>query len=51
MFNKFDSGYDVFIVFDVIGMGLNLNIKRVIFMIMFKFDGSEMRKLAGFEMR
>jgi ATP-dependent RNA helicase SUPV3L1/SUV3 len=51
LFNKPDSGYDVLIASDAIGMGLNLNIKRVIFTTMSKFDGSEMRKLAGPETR
>ena len=51
LFNKPDSGYDVLIASDAIGMGLNLNIKRVIFTTMSKFDGSEMRKLAAPETR
>ena len=49
LFNKEDSGYDVLIASDAIGMGLNLNIKRVIFTTMSKFDGAEMRPLESAE--
>ena len=31
LFNDPDSGYDVLVATDAIGMGLNLNIRRVVF--------------------
>lgn len=37
LFNDKDSGYDVLVASDAIGMGLNLKIKRVIFMELKKF--------------
>ncbi|GJJ11831.1 hypothetical protein Clacol_006069 [Clathrus columnatus] len=39
LFNDKDSGYDVLVASDAIGMGLNLKIKRVIFMGLKKFSG------------
>lgn len=44
-FNSPDSGYDVLVATDAIGMGLNLNIQRVIFARMDKFDGFVHRAL------
>ena len=49
LFNERSSGYDVLIASDAIGMGLNLNIKRVIFTTMSKFDGVELRPLESAE--
>ena len=37
------AGFDVLIASDAIGMGLNLNIKRIIFSTVKKFDGDNMR--------
>ena len=51
LFNKEDSGYDVLIASDAIGMGLNLNIKRVIFTTMSKYDGVQMRPLESAEVK
>ncbi len=31
LFNDFESGYDVLVASDAVGLGLNLNIKRIIF--------------------
>ena len=31
LFNEPDSGYDVLVASDAIGMGLNLNIRRIVF--------------------
>jgi ATP-dependent RNA helicase SUPV3L1/SUV3 len=31
MFNEDNSGYDVLVASDAVGLGLNLNIKRIIF--------------------
>jgi len=51
LFNKSDSGYDLLIASDAIGMGLNLNIRRVIFNELTKFDGEEMRQLTSSEVK
>lgn len=51
LFNTPDSGYDVLIASDAIGMGLNLNIKRVVFTTMTKFDGNNLRALEPPETR
>ncbi|GKV19638.1 hypothetical protein SLEP1_g29869 [Rubroshorea leprosula] len=45
MFNDETSEFDVLVASDAIGMGLNLNISRIIFSSMKKFDGAEMREL------
>ncbi|PPQ88134.1 hypothetical protein CVT25_004889 [Psilocybe cyanescens] len=45
LFNDPNSGYDVIIGSDAIGMGLNLKIKRVIFQAMQKFEGGSMAPL------
>ncbi|KAI9597671.1 P-loop containing nucleoside triphosphate hydrolase protein [Syncephalis fuscata] len=45
LFNNPDSGYDVLVASDAIGMGLNLNIRRIIFESMEKFDGKLVRPL------
>ncbi|XP_021692039.2 DExH-box ATP-dependent RNA helicase DExH16, mitochondrial isoform X2 [Hevea brasiliensis] len=45
MFNDASSEFDVLVASDAIGMGLNLNISRIIFSTMTKFDGVEIRDL------
>lgn len=45
MFNDASSDFDVLVASDAIGMGLNLNISRIIFSTMEKFDGIETRDL------
>lgn len=45
MFNDASSEFDVLVASDAIGMGLNLNISRIIFSTLKKFDGFEMRDL------
>ncbi|PIA45013.1 hypothetical protein AQUCO_01700518v1 [Aquilegia coerulea] len=45
MFNDEGNEFDVLVASDAIGMGLNLNISRIIFSTLEKFDGTEMRKL------
>ncbi|KAF9193131.1 RNA helicase [Haplosporangium sp. Z 767] len=45
-FNDPKSGYDVLVASDAIGMGLNLNIRRIIFEAVEKFDGSVVRTLS-----
>eukprot|EP00850_Spirogloea_muscicola_P001336 SM000005S17133 [mRNA] locus=s5:347602:352162:+ [translate_table: standard] len=39
LFNEPDNGYNVLVASDAVGMGLNLNIRRVIFWSLHKFDG------------
>ncbi|KAJ7700777.1 P-loop containing nucleoside triphosphate hydrolase protein [Mycena rosella] len=46
LFNDPESGYDVLIGSDAIGMGLNLKIRRIIFESVHKFDGREERQLS-----
>ncbi|KAF9359538.1 RNA helicase [Mortierella sp. AD094] len=46
LFNDPNSGYDVLVASDAIGMGLNLNIRRIIFEAVEKFDGSVVRNLS-----
>ena len=45
LFNDPNSGYDVLVASDAIGMGLNLNIRRVILDSLQKFDGQDMVKI------
>ncbi|XP_060959787.1 ATP-dependent RNA helicase SUV3, mitochondrial isoform X3 [Cannabis sativa] len=45
MFNDESSEFDVLVASDAVGMGLNLNISRIIFSTMTKFDGIEEREL------
>ncbi|BAU00764.1 hypothetical protein LR48_Vigan442s002900 [Vigna angularis] len=45
MFNDASSEFDVLVASDAIGMGLNLNISRIIFSATKKFDGFEVRDL------
>ncbi|CAI9118415.1 OLC1v1019983C1 [Oldenlandia corymbosa var. corymbosa] len=44
-FNDAESEFDVLVASDAIGMGLNLNISRIIFSSLMKFDGVEFRQL------
>lgn len=44
-FNDPDSGYDILVASDAIGMGLNLNIRRIIFNSLFKFTGDSVVRL------
>lgn len=46
MFNDANNDSDVLVASDAIGMGLNLNISRIIFSTLTKFDGVEMRDLS-----
>lgn len=41
LFNDPESEYDVLVATDAIGMGLNLNIKRIIFSTLLKYDGNK----------
>jgi ATP-dependent RNA helicase SUPV3L1/SUV3 len=51
LFNSENSKYDVLVATDAIGMGLNLNIRRLIFHSMEKFDGTIRRELEPWEIR
>ncbi|XP_042064017.1 ATP-dependent RNA helicase SUV3, mitochondrial-like [Salvia splendens] len=51
MFNDENNGFDVLVASDAIGMGLNLNISRIIFSTLKKFDGTEMRDLTVSEIK
>lgn len=50
-FNTASSGFDVLVASDAIGMGLNLNIRRIIFSSMEKFDGFRVRSLSSTEIK
>ncbi|EKG12120.1 Helicase [Macrophomina phaseolina MS6] len=41
LFNDPNSGYDILVASDAIGMGLNLSVKRIIFASIHKFNGFE----------
>ena len=55
LFNHADSGYDVLVASDAVGMGLNLNIRRIIFHTLSKTEGgarvpisiSQIKQIAG----
>lgn len=51
LFNDPDSEYDFLVASDAIGMGLNLEIKRVVFESVSKFDGTAQRQLTVPEMK
>jgi ATP-dependent RNA helicase SUPV3L1/SUV3 len=46
LFNDPDSPYQILVASDAIGMGLNLNIRRIIFNSIFKFNGESVVKLS-----
>jgi ATP-dependent RNA helicase SUPV3L1/SUV3 len=45
LFNDPSSGYDILVASDAIGMGLNLNIRRIILNSLYKHDGSSIVRL------
>jgi ATP-dependent RNA helicase SUPV3L1/SUV3 len=51
LFNDASSGHDVLVASDAIGMGLNLEIRRVVFSTLEKFDGVERRQLEDDEIK
>ncbi|KAK3353009.1 P-loop containing nucleoside triphosphate hydrolase protein [Lasiosphaeria hispida] len=51
LFNDPNNDYDFLVASDAIGMGLNLEIKRVVFETGFKFDGSTHRELTVSEIK
>uniref|UniRef100_A0A1J3CSH2 RNA helicase n=1 Tax=Noccaea caerulescens TaxID=107243 RepID=A0A1J3CSH2_NOCCA len=50
-FNDETNDFDVLVASDAIGMGLNLNISRIIFSTLEKFDGSKTRDLTVSEIK
>lgn len=44
LFNGENTGYDVLIASDAVGMGLNLNIRRIVLSSVRKFDGALRRR-------
>ncbi|KAG7342054.1 helicase domain protein [Nitzschia inconspicua] len=50
-FNDPNSGYDILVASDAIGMGLNLNIKRIIFNTIFKYNGDKIIRLGHSEVK
>ena len=42
LFNESRNGYDVLVASDAVGMGLNLNIRRIVFHTLQKYEGREM---------
>ncbi|KAJ1558382.1 hypothetical protein HK096_001559 [Nowakowskiella sp. JEL0078] len=46
LFNDPNSGYDILVASDAIGMGLNLNIQRIIFYSMEKFNGNKLAPIS-----
>jgi ATP-dependent RNA helicase SUPV3L1/SUV3 len=51
LFNDPNSGVDILVASDAIGMGLNLNIGRVVFSTVMKFDGDGYRRLLMTEIK
>lgn len=51
MFNDATSDFDVLVASDAIGMGLNLNISRIVFSTLKKFDGESFRELTISEIK
>ena len=51
LFNSSDNDYPFLVATDAIGMGLNLNIKRVVFSTVEKYDGKSERKLTPSELK
>jgi ATP-dependent RNA helicase SUPV3L1/SUV3 len=51
LFNDPNSGYNVLVGTDAIGMGLNLNIRRIVFSKVEKFDGETRRPLKVSEVK
>lgn len=51
LFNEPNSRYDILVATDAIGYGLNLNIGRIVFHTLMKFDGIEQRYLEPAQIR
>ncbi|KAJ1962433.1 RNA helicase [Dipsacomyces acuminosporus] len=46
LFNDPDSGFDVLVASDAVGMGINLSINRVVFVSMTKWDGEAVKPIS-----
>uniref|UniRef100_A0A061QM91 Atp-dependent rna helicase mitochondrial-like n=1 Tax=Tetraselmis sp. GSL018 TaxID=582737 RepID=A0A061QM91_9CHLO len=46
LFNDPNSGFDVMVASDAMGMGLNLNIRRVVFHTLEKFEGTYVKPVS-----
>lgn len=51
LFNDPNSGYDVLVATDAVGMGLNLNIRRVIFHTLEKYSGEGMARVSSSQVK
>ncbi|RDA96183.1 hypothetical protein CP533_1636 [Ophiocordyceps camponoti-saundersi (nom. inval.)] len=51
LFNQPDNDYDFVVASDAIGMGINLGIRRIVFMTKAKYDGSGLRDLHPYEVK
>ncbi|KAJ3415112.1 ATP-dependent RNA helicase supv3l1, mitochondrial [Chytridiales sp. JEL 0842] len=51
LFNDPESGYDILVASDAVGMGLNLNIRRIVFETVTKFNGTSMTRLTTSQLK
>uniref|UniRef100_A0A0E0DF25 ATP-dependent RNA helicase SUV3L, mitochondrial n=1 Tax=Oryza meridionalis TaxID=40149 RepID=A0A0E0DF25_9ORYZ len=51
LFNEQDNEYDVLVASDAVGMGLNLNIRRVVFYSLAKYNGDRMVPVAASQVK
>ncbi|XP_051217667.1 ATP-dependent RNA helicase SUV3L, mitochondrial isoform X2 [Lolium perenne] len=51
LFNEQDNEYDVLVASDAVGMGLNLNIRRVVFYSLSKYNGDRMVPVAASQVK
>lgn len=51
LFNDPTSGYDVLVATDAVGMGLNLNIRRVVFHTLDKYNGDVVTKVSASQVK
>ncbi|KAJ6806100.1 ATP-dependent RNA helicase SUV3L, mitochondrial [Iris pallida] len=51
LFNDQDNEYDVLVASDAVGMGLNLNIRRVVFYSLEKYNGDKMVPVEGSQVK
>lgn len=51
LFNEQDNEYDVLVASDAVGMGLNLNIRRVVFYSLTKYNGDKMVPVAASQVK
>ncbi|EMS64885.1 ATP-dependent RNA helicase SUPV3L1, mitochondrial [Triticum urartu] len=51
LFNEQDNEYDVLVASDAVGMGLNLNIRRVVFYSLSKYNGDKMVPVAASQVK